>query len=161
MHRKLIFATLAALAMPAMSLAAGQQLPAATAQDHPAASAHANATAGEAGAARIETCTTTTNTLINHLEKGDFTAATSSFDATMKANLGAGKLGQFWKQVASQVGTLQGRGAPQNMMYEGHAVITLPLHFEKGDANAQVACDVDGKVAGFFLRPVSTPASSG
>ncbi|HKZ09249.1 MAG TPA: DUF3887 domain-containing protein [Rhodanobacteraceae bacterium] len=161
MHRKLILVAFAALSMPGMSLAAGQLHPADTAQDHPAASAHANATAGEAGAARIETCTATTNTLIDHLEKGDFTAATSNFDATMKANLGADKLGQFWKQVASQVGTLQGRGTPRNMMYEGHAVISLPLHFEKGDANAQVACDADGKVAGFFLRPASASASSG
>lgn len=162
MHRTLILATLATLVAPAISLAAGQQHPADTARDHPAASAHANATAGQAGAARIETCTATTNTLIDNLEKGDFTAATSNFDATMKANLGAGKLGQFWKQVMGQVGTLQGRGAPQNMMYQGHAIITLPLHFEKGDANAQVACDADGKVAGFFLRPASTtPASSG
>lgn len=161
MRRQLILATLAAFVMPAMSLAAGQQHPADTAQDHPAASAHANAMAGAAGAARIETCTATTNTLIDHLEKGDFMAATSNFDANMKANLDANKLGQFWKQVASHVGTLQGRGTPQNMMYEGHAVITLPLHFEKGDASAQVACDADGKVAGFFLRPASTPASSG
>jgi hypothetical protein len=161
MHRKLIAATFVALAVPAVSLAAGQQHPAASAQDHPAASAHANAMAGAAGAARIETCTATTNTLIDHLEQSDFTGATSNFDANMKANLDADKLGQFWKQVASQVGALQGRGAPQNMMYEGHAVITLPLHFEKGDANAQVACDTDGKVAGFFLRPAPMPATSG
>jgi hypothetical protein len=161
MHRQLILATLAAFAMPATSLAAGQQHPAATAQDHPTASAHANATAGAAGAARIETCAATANTLVDHLENGDFTAATSNFDANMKANLDAGKLGQFWKQVASHVGTLQDRGAPQNMMYDGHAVFTLPLHFEMGSANAQVACDADGKVAGFFLRPASMPASSG
>lgn len=160
MHRKLIV-TIAALVMPAISLAAGQQHPAATAQDHPAASAYANATAGQANAVRIETCTATTNTLIDHLEKGHFKAATSSFDATMRANLDADKLAQFWKQVAGQVGTLQGRGTTQNMMYEGHAVITLPLHFEKGDANAQVACGADGKVAGFHLRPASTPANNG
>jgi hypothetical protein len=160
MRRKQIF-TLAALVLPAIALAAGQQHPADTARDHPAASAYANATAGQANAARIEACTAATNALIDHLEKGDFKTATSNFDATMKANLDAGKLGQFWKQVASQVGTLQSRGAPQNMMYEGHAVITLPLHFEKGGANAQVACDADGKVAGFFLRPASTPATGG
>ena len=161
MRRQLILATLAAFVMPVMSLAAEQQHPAATAQDHPAASAHANAMAGAAGAVRIEACTATTNTLIDRLEKSDFTAATSNFDANMKANLDANKLGQFWKQVANHVGTLRGRGAPQNMMYKGHAVITLPLHFEKGDASAQVACDADGQVAGFFLRPTSTPASSG
>ena len=160
MHRKQIF-TLAALVLPAIALAAGQQHPADTARDHPATNAYANATAGQANAARIEACTATANTLIDHLEKGDFKTATSNFDATMKANLDAGKLGQFWKQVTSQVGTLQSRGAPQNMMYEGHAVITLPLHFEKGDANAQVACDADGKVAGFFLHPASTPATGG
>jgi hypothetical protein len=161
MHRELILAALAAVSMPGVPLAAGQQHPAATARDHPAASAHANATAGLAGAALIETCTARTDALIDNLEQGDFASATSNFDATMKANLGADKLGEFWKQVRSQAGMLQDRGAPQNMMYEGHAVITLPLHFEQGDANAQVACDADGQVAGFFLRPMPVPASSG
>lgn len=159
MHRELILVALAALSMPGVPLAAGQQHPAATARDHPAASAHANAIAGLAGAALIESCTARTNALIDNLERGDFAAATSNFDATMKANLGADKLGKFWKRVGSQAGALQDRGAPQNMMHEGHAVITLPLHFAKGDANAQVACDTDGQVAGFFLRPVPVPAS--
>src|SRR5690348_18184229 len=128
MRRQLILATLAAFIMPAMSLAAGQQHPADTAQDHPAASAHANAMAGAAGAARSETCTATTNTLIDHLEKGDFMAATSNFDANMKANLDANKLGQFWKQVASHVGTLQGRGTPQNRSEEHTSELQSPVH---------------------------------
>ena len=157
MHRQLLAAAL--LVIPTFAFGAGQS-PAATEKPHPSTRAHANAMAGEAGATRIEACAATANALIDNLEKSDFTEAASNFDATMKANLGADKLGQFWTQVAGQIGTLQSQGAPQNMMHEDHAVITLPLHFEKGDANAQIAGDTYGKVAGFFLRPALAPASS-
>ena len=158
MSRKLFVVALIAAITPTLAFA-GQ--PSATSA-HPAVGAHVNAMAGETDAARIETCTTATNTLLDNLEKNDDKAATSDFDATMRAHLSADKLSAVWKQVGSQMGTLQTRGTPQNMLYQSHVIVILPLHFEKGDLNAQVACDADGKIAGFFLRPDSAaPASSG
>lgn len=156
MPRTLIAIALCALAAPA--LAAGQH-PADSARAHPAASAHANAVAGQADAARLEACAAAANTLIDNLEKPDYKAATADFDATMQANLAADKLGEVWQSVGKQAGKLEGRGAAQNVMYEGHAIATLPLHFEKTDVNAQVACDADGKIAGFFLRPAGPQPS--
>lgn len=157
MPRVLLAATLLILAG---STFAAAQHPAASARPHPAPGAHANAVAGQADAARIEACTNAANALVDNLEKGDAKAATADFDATMQANLGADKLDAVWKQVGEQAGKLQGHGTPQNMMYEGYAVITLPLQFEKGGLNAQVACDADGKVAGFFLRPAAAPSGA-
>lgn len=158
MQRKLVLAVLGASMLPLFALAAGQH-PADSARAHPAASAHANAVAGQADAARIEACTAAANTLIDNLEKPDYQAATADFDATMQASLTADKLGEVWQSIGKQAGKLEGRGAAQNAIYEGHAIVTLPLHFERVDANAQVACDADGKIAGFFVRPAAAPAS--
>lgn len=156
MQRTLILASLLA----ALPLAASANAPADTARPHPAASAHANAVAGQAGAARIEACAHVASSLIDNLAKNDFKAATTDFDATMTAQLGADKLGAVWQQVAQQFGKLEGRGTLQNAMYQGDVVVMLPLRFAKGSVHAQVACDAAGKIAGFFLRPAAAPAPS-
>lgn len=156
MTRTLLTAALA-LALPLAAFAA-EPGPANTAQPHPAASAHANAVAGHADAARIEACTNVTTTLVGNLAKGDFKAAGADFNANMAAHLGADKLATVWQQVSQQFGKLQAHGTIQNAMYQGDAVVLLPLRFEKGALNAQVACDADGKIAGFFLRPVEAAA---
>lgn len=140
-----------ALAVPALALAAAP--PASTAQAQPAPSASATAAAGETNATHIEACANAANALIDNLEKGDTKAATADFDATMKSELGPAKLAAAWKQVGAAYGRLQGRGASQNVMYQGHTIITSPLRFTKGVVNAQVACDADGKIAGFFMHP--------
>lgn len=145
--------------VPALACAAPQH-PAASARAHPTPSAQANAAIGQADAARIEACATAADTLIDDLGKGDAKGATADFDATMQANLGADKLAEVWQQIVHRMGTLQGRGTPQNVMYQGHVIITVPLRFEKGGLNAQVACDADGKIAGFFVRPAGVPSGS-
>lgn len=156
MQRLPIAFVLLGLALPAVAFAAARH-PAENARDHPASSAHANAVAGQADAARIEACTSAANTMIGNLGKGDAKSATADFDTTMQANLSPDKLAEVWQQVEHQMGKLQGRGTPQNVMYQGHIIITVPLRFEKGALNAQVACDADGKIAGFFVRPAGTP----
>jgi hypothetical protein len=151
MHRQLFAAALIA-ALPVLAFGAGQS-PAATEKPHPSASAHANAVAGQTNAARIEACTIAANTLIDNLDKGDAKAATADFDATMQANLSADKLAGVWRQVGLQMGNLQSRGAPQNAIYQDDTFVTIPLHFKNRNLVAQVVCDANDKVAGFFLRP--------
>lgn len=150
MRRTLIVTLL--LAAPVPAFAAGQH-PSVSARPHPSSSAHANAVAGQTAAARIEACTIAANTLIDDLDKRDAKAATANFDAAMQANLSADKLAGVWRQVGLQMGRLQGRGAPQNAIYQDHTFVTVPLHFKSRDLAAQVVCDSDGKIAGFFLRP--------
>jgi Protein of unknown function (DUF3887) len=156
MHSKLIAAAFSVALLPALALGFGQQ---SSTHAHPASSAHATAVAGEANATRIEACINASTAMIGNLDKGDFKAATADFDANMQSHLGADNLRSVWQQVGHQLGKLQGHGEPQNVMYQNHVVITQPLHFEKGDVNAQVACDADGKIAGFFLRPAAAPAA--
>lgn len=157
MPRTLIAIALSVLVMPAIAIA---QHPSSSEQPHPAISAHANAIAGQADATRIVACGSVASSLVANLDKGDFKAATADFDTTMLANLGADELAKVWQSIGTQAGKLVGHGAPQNAMYQGFVVITLPLRFEQANLDAQVACDAAGKVAGFHLLPVAAPDAS-
>lgn len=161
MQRALLVSTTLALALSASAPAAAQH-PAASGAPHPAPAAHATAADAHTDAARIEACTQATGAFIDALDKGDFPSATGNFDAQMKAALGPDKLGALWQAIATKYGKLASRGTPQNMMYQGLAVVTLPLHFETGDLGARLACGEDGKFAGFHIVPVpdSEPAGA-
>lgn len=159
MHRKLIVFGLIAAGVPLLASAAAQH-PAEAAKDHPAPSAHANAVAGQASAARIEACMHATDTLLGNLEKGDGTAAAARFSAMLKTKVQPPELDQVWAHVTSQAGQLKGRGTPQNAMFEQDVVIVLPLQFEKVNLNFQVACNAQDQVDGFFLRPAAPPAGA-
>lgn len=151
-------AVLLVVSLSPWAVAVGQ-IPADTLSTHPASSAHATATAGQANAMRIESCVSATDALVDNLQHGNYQAATTDFDAKMHANLDAAKLAQVWRQVTGQTGVLQTRGRALNALYQGRVIITLPLHFQKASLNAQVACDTDGRIGGFFLRPASPSAS--
>ncbi len=125
--------------------------------------ARATSTASaEASAAAIEACTASTGTFLDRLEKGDYNGATSNFDEAMRSGLPAGKLGQVWQSIGAQFGKLKSRDVPQNVMYQGYAVITVPLHFEKGDLAARLSCGRGGKFNGFHVLPLpaAEPATS-
>lgn len=158
MHRTTFTAALLA-AIPALAFGAGQ-MPAATEQAHPSASAHANAVAGQADAARIEACGNTSATLLDAFDKGDFKTARANFNAQMLGLVDAQKMGEVQKSLTGQFGELEFRGTSQSVMYEGMAVVSTPMHYTKGDLSAVVACDKDGKVAGFRLQPAAPPASN-
>jgi hypothetical protein len=162
MHRQLI--TLALFAAPALALAAPQQHPSENARPHPASSSQANASAGQADAARLEACAQLASTFLDDLEKGDISAAAAYFDERMKSGVGEAKLREVWQSLGNQFGKPESRGQPQTVLYQGMPVVGTPLHFEKGDLVSQVTCDHEGKIAGFYIRPLSSsvaaPASS-
>lgn len=150
-----LLAPLFALALSPLALAAP---PATTTQAHPSSSAHANAVAGQADATRIEACVEATEAFLGNLGKSDFKAATSNFDAKLLAALGPKKLAETWLSITAQFGTLESQGAAQNLMYQGYAVVTVPLHFRNGTLGARLACSADGKFAGFHIVPMPSAA---
>lgn len=153
MWRRVMLAFL--FAVPVSAVASGQP-PAAAANGQPAASTHATAMAGQADATRIEACVLASNAFLDDLAKADYEAATSNFDKDMRTGLGADKLQTVWQAVTAHYGKLESRGAPQNILYQGYAVVTMPLHFAKGDLGARLACNASGKFAGFHLVPSPT-----
>jgi len=131
--------------------------PAATAS--PSAKA-INELAPQAAAAAIESCISKTDALLAALDKGDYAGAEMDFNPTMQAGLPPDQLKQAWEALPTRFGTPGARGAPHNSLSEGYVVITVPMPYQSMMLAAQVACEADGKIAGFHVMtlPVSQPA---
>ena len=95
--------------------------------------------------------------LLDAAQKGDFAAASRDFDANMRSKLKPEQFKKAWDSLA-QFGALQARGQSHAAEADGYIAITVPLLFEKKNLYAQVACGSDGRVAGFYVKPLETPA---
>ncbi len=98
-------------------------------------------------------CEARATNLLDAAQKGDFSAATHDFDAKMRTALPPEKFGQVWRSLA-QFGALQARGQAHPIKGDGYIAITIPLIFDKANLYAQVACGSDGRVAGFYVKPL-------
>ena len=101
-------------------------------------------------------CVARASSLLDAAEKGDYAAATQDFDARMAAALPPAKFAEAWGQLA-QFGKLTARGQSHPIKGEGYLAVTIPLIFEKKNLYAQVTCGSDGRVAGFYVKPLEIP----
>lgn len=99
-------------------------------------------------------CESRATRLLDAAQKGDFAAATKDFDAKMRSTLKPEKLKEMWNSLA-QFGTLEARGQPHPSKGEGYYLVMTPLIFQKQTLVSQVACGSDGRVAGFYIKPLS------
>lgn len=101
-------------------------------------------------------------TMLDALDAGDFAAVHARFDATMSAAVSAEQLAQGLKALATQVGPLQSRGEPDVKTRDIGALVTVPLHYERGELTAIFTFDNERKVSGFAIRPAQAakPASA-
>lgn len=101
-------------------------------------------------------------TMLDALDAGDFAAVHARFDATMSAAVSAEQLAQGLKALATQVGPLQSRGEPDVKTRDIGALVTVPLHYERGELTAIFTFDDERKVSGFAIRPAQAakPASA-
>lgn len=99
-------------------------------------------------------CLSRSTTLLDAAQKGDFATATKDFDAKMRSALPQAKFKETWSSLA-QFGVLQARGEAHPAKGEGYFIVMTPLIFEKSTLVAQVACGSDGRVAGFYVKPLS------
>ncbi len=100
-------------------------------------------------------CQNTSRRMLDHLDRGDYSGATADFDARMKAALGADQLARIWPAIAQKLGARGAREPAHGERANGYALVVTPLHYGKSLVDAQVACDADGKVAGFYIKPHS------
>jgi hypothetical protein len=70
----------------------------------------------------------------------------------------APKFKQAWESL-DQFGTLTARGQVHAASSNGYIAITIPLIFEKANLYVQVVCGSDGRIAGFYLKPLEIPQS--
>jgi dienelactone hydrolase len=135
------------LLLLAMMLAATPQL--ANAGEPQSAAPAPDATA--LGATRIAT------TLLDHLDAHDYAAAETAFGAQMAAAVPADKLQQVWESLPKMAGEATGRGEPAVATQDGVQLVTIPLHYAKGELVAKVAVADDGRIVGFMIQPAPPP----
>ena len=100
-------------------------------------------------------CRTLSQQMLDALTRGDSRAASSAFDANMRSALPPDKLAELWRQVQQNYGSLKARGTVQSLQVNGLDVVIIPMRFSRTTLDAQVACNPQQQIAGFFLRPVS------
>ena len=108
---------------------------------------------GVAQAAELS-CTATSGKMLDHLDKGDYTGATADFNDRMKAALDADRLAKIWTAAEQQFGARGTHDQPRVSEADGHIVVITALHYGTHLIDARVVCDPDGKVAGFFIKPL-------
>jgi hypothetical protein len=80
-----------------------------------------------------------------------------NLDEKMRENLDARSLAAGWARMSATYGNLERIGDPFAFQADDHTVVSIPLHFEAGEANGRVTFDLAGKVAGLFIRPAGAP----
>jgi Protein of unknown function (DUF3887) len=88
---------------------------------------------------------------------GNCEAARADFGPKMREGLSASRLADGWARTAGLIGRYEGMGEPFAHALGEHTIVDIPLHFEAGEATGRVTFDVDGKVAGLFIRPAAEP----
>lgn len=102
-----------------------------------------------------EAAVATANAVLDRLDAGEFEAATTDFNAQMKAGLGADKLAAVQQQLDS-AGAVQSRGEPQVSQRDGFTLVVVRIQRALAALDATVAIDGDGKVAGLHFAPAAT-----
>lgn len=103
--------------------------------------------------AAVANCQVTSTKMLDHLDQGDYAGATADFNGRMKAALGADRLAKIWPALAQQFGARGVREQPRLNQSGGYNVVITPVHYGQTLVDAQVACDADGRVAGFYIKP--------
>jgi Protein of unknown function (DUF3887) len=98
-------------------------------------------------------CQAASTRLLDHLDKGDYAGASTDFNDQMKAAETTDKLGALWQSMPKQLGAPGAREPAQVSAIPNYIVVVTALHYGQGMIDAQVACDADGKIAGFYIRP--------
>jgi len=95
------------------------------------------------------------------LKKSDYAAATTHFDARLRAGLSAAKLEQVWHDLLpAQFGAFDHAADATARDHDAGILVETPLKFANGWLNMRVACDEDGEVGGLFFAPGSAPENA-
>jgi len=103
--------------------------------------------------AQKKSCTDSALRLLEAVKAHDYTRAAADFNAAMLAAIPAPKLEAFMKDLEAKVGPLQKIGPPSEVTVESMDVVSTPLAFAGAPIDSRIACDAEGKVAGFRLLP--------
>ena len=98
-------------------------------------------------------------TLLDRLDAHDYAAAETAFGAQMAAAVPADKLQQVWESLPEMAGEATGRGEPAVAAQDGVQLVTIPLHYAKGELVAKIVVAADGSIVGFMVQPPAAAAA--
>ena len=91
------------------------------------------------------------------LAGGNFTAAETKIDTTMRRLLPAPRLAETWAAVEAQAGTFRAQHAVTVTHAGGYTVAAVTCEFARASLDVQVAYDPAGLVSGLHIVPTPTP----
>jgi hypothetical protein len=92
---------------------------------------------------------------VDLLAKGDYPAATASFDATMKQAMPAAKLQEAWQGLIAQAGAFQKRTAVRTAQEQGFDAAYVTCQFAKGPVDVKVVFSASGEISGLWFVPMA------
>ncbi len=90
-------------------------------------------------------------TFVKQLADGQFAAAESTFDDTMKAAMPPDKLQAAWQQIVGKVGAFQEQTAVRQVEQAPYRVVLVTCRFEKATLEARVVYDTEGRISGLWF----------
>lgn len=96
---------------------------------------------------------------LDDIVKGNFTAATARFDATMRTQLPPATLATAWKTFQNQFGRYQSHGDPKDVAFGEFTAVKVPLRMERTPAEFRVTFHKDGSIASLFFLWTGAPVS--
>jgi hypothetical protein len=108
---------------------------------------------GEAMAAGLPDAAERTLALLSEYAAARFDRVRDDFDETMRRELDTEQLATVWAMVVGSVGAFERFGEPVAHAAGDLTVVDVLMHFEAGQAVAQVSFRHEGTVAGLFIRP--------
>jgi uncharacterized protein len=127
-------------------------------------STSANAAAVAVQASASETADVRCNEMMEALSAGNYAAATSHFDPTMKAGFNPERMGSMWQRLTAAHGKLVAWKIAQRSSERCPETIVASLKFDRAsDVAAFISVNPNGEVSGLYFAPIpvaATPATS-
>jgi hypothetical protein len=90
---------------------------------------------------------------VEMLIQGDYTAAVTKFDATMKEAMPADKLQEAWNSLITQVGPFKQQTGVRQAKEQGYDVVFVMCEFEKAALDIKVVYNSYKQISGLWFVP--------
>ena len=91
------------------------------------------------------------------LEKGDFQASVTDFDAAMTKALSAERMAVTWKQTITRLGPFKQQGDARREKLSGYEIAYITCEFEKDKIDVRVVMDSARRISGLQFVPSGPP----
>ncbi len=95
--------------------------------------------------------------VVSQVDAAAWNDVTADWDDVMRAQLGAQRLGEAWRQIVASAGPLQTIGQSSVTRKGPYRIADVPLIFEHGPMKARVVFNHEQKISGLFVLLPDAP----